>query len=312
MNLDWRIRLLDRFLSLSKPVYLMSREELQTLDETQIPPIVESILAGRKFSIAQITELAVQGRHGTVPLRLYHPDPRQTLPLILFFHGGGWVYGNLDTYDRLCRRLAHQTGAAVLAVRYRLAPDFKYPTALDDCEDALSWALDQATELQVDATRLFVMGDSAGGNLAASLCLMCRNWDESLVRGQILIYPVLDGFLDQPSVDRYADAPVLTKEAMQKYVEFYARSPDDLSQPYFSPLQSTDFSRLPPALIITAEYDILYDQAQLYAQKLQHAGTAVKLVEYPGMVHGFLSFPPFCRSALPAFEITAAFVRAIA
>lgn len=223
--------------------------------------------------------------------------------MILFFHGGGWVYGNFDTHDRLCRRLASDTGAIVLAVCYRLAPFYKYPTALEDCYDVLCWAINNLKGA-IDSEQITVMGDSAGGNLATAVSIMARDEGQAIAK-QILLYPVLSGKLTQQSTKENADAPVLTTARMQYFVDCYARDKSDLQQSYFSPLLAENLSNLPPALIVTAEYDPLHDQAIRYAERLEEVGIAVKLLDYPRTIHGFISFPPFCREALPALaEVT--------
>ena len=310
-NLDWKIRLLDKILSASKPLEQMSLDELREASEKPIPPVVERVLAGKRITLNELTQRTIRGRHGDVSIQLYYPSAQIPLPLILFFHGGGWVYGNFQTHERMCRRIARDTGAIVLAVRYRLAPFFKYPTALEDCYDTLLWAVENAVSLRADPKQVMVMGDSAGGNLATAVCLMVRDQGHQLITQQILLYPVTSGQLDQPSIEKNANAPILTKSRMQCFVEYYARDEADPLQSYFSPLLAKNLSHLPPALIITAEYDPLHDQAQAYAQRLQEARTPVKLVDYAGMVHGFLSFPAFCQAALPAFEEVASYVKSV-
>ncbi len=311
LNLDWKIRLLDRILSLSKPIHEMSLDELHQdqTSEAPIPAITQRVLAGKRIEIPNIVQQSVEGRHGEIPIQVYRPFNAATLPLILFFHGGGWIYGNLQTHDRICRRIAYDTGAIVLAVRYHLAPFFKYPIALEDCYDVLTWAVENAENLGVDRENIMVMGDSAGGNLAATLCLMLRDQTESIIAQQILLYPVTSGILNQDSIERNAHAPVLTKESMQYYINCYAQSDSDILKPYFSPLLAEDLSHLPPALIVTAEFDPLRDQGQQYAQRLEDAGNSVQLIDYLGMVHGFMSFSTFCREALPAFQKVADYIK---
>lgn len=309
LRLDWKIRLLDRILlRLNKPIPQMSLEELRQLPETHIPLFIERLLGGKRIPIPQVIERRIEGRHGEVPIRLYYPSSKLNLPLILFFHGGGWVCGNFQTHDLMCRRIASSTGAIVIAVRYRLAPWFKYPTALEDCYDVLLWAAKNMNNLGANQQQFLVMGDSAGGNLATSVCLLARDRGQSWVARQILLYPTVDGTLNQPSIARYADAPVLTKDMIECFVKYYARSEVDRFEPYFSPLLAENLSHLPPALIITAEYDPLHDEGQKYAQRMREAGNQVQVIDYSGMVHGFLSFPPFCREALPAFAKIAAYV----
>lgn len=311
LKLDWKIRLLDKLLSSSKPLEQLSLDELREASVKPVPPFMERILAGERIALPQIIQDQITGRHGAIPIRLYYPSSATHLPLILFFHGGGWVYGNLQTHDRLCRRIARDTGAIVLAVKYRLAPFYKYPTALEDCYDTVCWAIENASYLRANPGQVIVMGDSAGGNLATAVCLMARDQGYPSITQQILIYPVTSGKLDQPSVEQYGDAPILTKKRMECFVQYYARNETDLLQSYFSPLLSEDLSHLPPALVITAEYDLLHDQGQNYAQRLQETGVPVTFIDYPEMVHGFLSFPTFCRAALPAFTQIASFMTSL-
>ncbi|NEQ26703.1 MAG: alpha/beta hydrolase [Microcoleus sp. SIO2G3] len=310
-KLDWKIQLLDRLLSLLKPVHKMSLDELRKLDETSISPIAERVLVGRSIPLPEVAKQTVSGRHGEIPIQIYYPSTESNLALILFFHGGGCIYGNLQTHDRMCRRIARDTGAIVLAVRYHLAPFAKYPIPLEDCYDVVTWAVENATKLRADRQKIIVMGDSAGGNLATAVCLMSRDRNHPFIAQQVLLYPVTSGILDQPSVDRNANAPVLTKDAMQTYIDCYAQDESDRLKPYFSPLLAEDLSNLPPALIVTCEVDLLHDQAVGYARRLQEAGNQVLLLDYPGMVHGFMSFLPFCRAARPAFEQVAVFVRSV-
>ncbi len=306
-NLNWKIRLLDQILRLDKPLNKMNEEELKLVNETPISPIIQRIFAGKKFKLPKVEQKVITGRHGEIPIQLYYPSLNPNLPVILFIHGGGWIYGNFPTYDFMCRRIASKSNSLVIAINYRLAPQYKYPIALEDCYDALTWIGENAINLNANPQNLIVMGDSAGGNLAASLCLMLRDRKQDLIYKQILIYPVLDATLSQPSM-QYSDAPVLTKESMQFYVKCYSRSDRDILEPYFSPLLTPDLSNLPPALIIAAEYDVLHDENLIYAQRLQTANNQVKFIDYPGMVHGFLSFPPFCSKANNAFTQIASYI----
>ncbi len=308
-KLHWKTRLLNKILNSSKPLEQMSLDELSETAEKSISPITKRIFGGKKISVNKIVQQNINGRHGDISIQLYYPSQQKSLPLILFFHGGGWVYGNFDTYDYFCRRLTKDTGAIVLTVDYRLAPFYKYPTALEDCYDAYLWTVENATNLSANPEKIIVMGDSAGGNLATVVSLMARDKGQKLITKQILLYPVVSGKLDRPSVDKNADAPVLTKKRMQCFIDYYARDEADILQPYFSPLLAEDLSNLPPTLIITCEYDPLHDQAQIYAERLQEAKIPVKLHDYPKTIHGFMSFPPFCPEALPAFAEVAEFIK---
>ena len=310
-KLDWKTRLLDKLLKSSKPLEEMSLDELKATSEQAVSPLIQRIFGGQEIPVSKVVQQNISGRHGEIPIRLYYPNEQKSLPLILFFHGGGWVYGNFDTHNRLCRRLARDIGAIVLPVCYRLAPFSKYPTALEDCYDALLWVVENAASISADPQKIVVMGDSAGGNLATAVCLMAPDKGVKAIARQVLLYPVLSGKLDQPSTDKNADAPVLTKLRMQCFIDYYARDEADISQPYFSPLLAEDLSNLPPALIITAQYDPLHDQAVMYTGRLQKAKVPVKLLDYDHTIHGFVSFATFCKEALLALAEIAKYINAI-
>ena len=312
-KLDWKTRLLNTLLSFNsaKPLEQMNLDELKATSEQAVSPFIQRIFCGKEIQVSKVVQQNISGRHGEIPIRLYYPNEQKSLPLIVFFHGGGWVYGNFDTHNCLCRRLARDTGAIVLPVCYRLAPFSKYPTALLDCYDALLWAVENATSISADPQKIVVMGDSAGGNLATAVCLMARDEGDRGIARQVLLYPVLSGKLDQPSADENADAPVLTKLRMQCFIDYYARNEADILQPYFSPLLAEDLSDLPPALIITAQYDPLHDQGVMYTKRLQEAKVPVKLLDYDHTIHGFVSFPTFCKEALPALAEIVKYINAI-
>ncbi|WP_041658819.1 alpha/beta hydrolase [Acaryochloris marina] len=304
-RLDWKLQILKGLLNRSQPIELLSPEALRQRNETSRPAVIDWLKHGRKRKLPKVRNQWVTGRHGNIPIRLYYPSLNSPLPCVVFFHGGGWVTGNLGTHDAFCRQIAYQSGALVLSVAYRLAPEFPYPTPLEDCYDATQWAAQNADALGADPRQLMVMGDSAGGNLAAAVCLMARDLEGPNLQKQILLYPALDGTLNHPSMDQYADAPVLKKTAMEIFINQYANSPADIQSPYFSPLLAETLNHLPSALVITAAYDPLRDEGQAYAQRLQQAGVPTQVTDYPGMVHGFLSFPRFCSGAKLAWaEIT--------
>ncbi len=212
-------------------------------------------------------------------------------PLIIFFHGGGWVWGNMDLYNFFCARLAALTQASVLSVDYRLAPRYKFPTAVEDCYDTLLWAANGARYWKTDPDRIFLIGDSAGGNLAAVVSRLARDRKGPAIAGQILIYPVTDGRMRTDSYAQYKDCPTLSANDMKFFIQNYQREPKDILNPNFSPLLSKDHSRLPPTLIIAAEYDPLHDDAMLYADALASADTPVQYLEAKKTVHGFINYP---------------------
>ena len=212
-------------------------------------------------------------------------------PLIIYMHGGGWVFGNMDLYGLYCSHIAAVTNSSVLLLDYRLAPQYKFPTAIEDCYDAYLWALQGVRYWKVDPDRLFLMGDSAGGSLAAGVSLLARDRKVPIPTGQILICPVTDGRLRTESFQKYADSPTLTDRMMKFYISCYQREPKDILSPLFSPLLASDLSRLPDTLVIGAEFDPLKDDGKLFALALEAAGSQAKYIEIANTVHGFIHYP---------------------
>jgi len=209
--------------------------------------------------------------------------------VVLFFHGGGWVLGDLDTHDGLCRRLALASSAVVVSVAYRLAPEHPYPAAVDDAWDALGWVADHAGEIGGDPSLLAVAGDSSGGNVAAALALRARDRGGPTVGAQVLLYPPLDGRCDSPSyAARADDGGTITRTQMQWFWAQYAGGAD-VDDPLLSPLRA-DVAGLPPTLVVVAGFDPLRDDGRAYAGRLADAGVPVQLEEYPDTFHGFLGF----------------------
>ncbi len=236
-------------------------------------------------------DLSVNTRAGSLMTRIYRPSATRSLPLIVYFHGGGFVLCDLDTHDALCRDLANATGCVVASVDYRLAPETRFPGPLEDCYDALCDLVKQASALDIDPTRVAVAGDSAGANLAAATALLARDLGGPTLRHQTLIYPCLDPACESVSMRTLSRGHFLTQDMMKWFWAQYLRSPEDAKNPLASPLCSTDLSRLPPTTLITAEYDLPRDEGELYADRLRAAGVAVVGRRYLGMIHGFVSLP---------------------
>jgi acetyl esterase len=238
--------------------------------------------------VARVQDLSAPGPRGDIPLRLYHPDGTDPLPLVVYFHGGGWVIGSIASHDAICRSLANASGSIIVSVEYRVAPEHKFPAAVDDAYAATRWVADHAEALGGDALRLAVAGDSAGGNLAAVTALMARERGGPQIAFQLLIYPVTDFNLDTPSYMQNAEGYLLTRDTMSWFWNHYLSKADDGAHPYTSPLRADDLSGLPPALVITAEFDPLRDEGEAYAERLRQAGVPVTCTRYDGMIHSFI------------------------
>jgi acetyl esterase len=240
--------------------------------------------------IGAVRNLVAETPQGTIPLRLYRPAgvaDATPLPAYVYFHGGGWVIGDLETHDVLCRQLTAASGASVIAVDYRLAPEHKFPAAADDAWAATRWIVAHASELGLDATRLAVGGDSAGGNLAAVVALLARDAGGPAIRLQVLIYPVTDVLRETRSYEDFAEGYMLTRDSMRWFIAHYLKTREDARDWRVSPLRAPSLAGLPPALIVTAGNDPLRDEGEMYAGRLRDAGVLVDYVCYGGMLHGF-------------------------
>lgn len=241
--------------------------------------------------VGSIDDRTLLGPRGDIPVRIYTPEGVGPFPLLMYYHGGGFVIGNLETHDALCRSLCNQAECVVVAVDYRLAPEHKYPAAPEDCYAATLWAQKHAAELNGLGDRLAVAGDSAGGNMAAVVCLMARDQGAPHISHQLLLYPVTDNSFETRSYLENAEGYFLTRLMMQWFWGHYLAQEEDGQQAYASPLRAEDLSGLPSATVITAEYDPLRDEAEDYSQRLLGAGVKTELIRYSGMIHGFLAFP---------------------
>jgi acetyl esterase len=225
---------------------------------------------------------------GEVPVRIYTPPGEGPLPVLVYYHGGGWVIGDLDSHDGVCRTLAARSGALVVAVDYRLAPEHRFPAAVDDAYTALTWVGDKISDYGGDPTRIAVGGDSAGGNLSAVVAQLAKQRGGPALRFQLLVYPATDRFDDSASMRENALGPLLSRAWVEWFLGCYLTSPDDGLDPRVSPARTEDLSGLPPALVVTAEFDPLRDQGAAYAARLREAGVDARYLPVDGMIHGFL------------------------
>jgi acetyl esterase len=284
---------------------------LDLINSLDLPPLAEQAPAEVRAAysaqaamapvvqdVAIVRDLTLPGAAGEVGARLYHPGGEP--PLIVFFHGGGWVIGDLETHDGLCRSLADRADAAVLAVDYRLAPEHPFPAAVDDAMAAARWAAANAADLGADPTRVAVAGDSAGGNLAAIVAQELRG--EVDLAAQILLYPVVDCDFDRPSYKENAEGYFLTREAMEWFFGHYVPDFGSRAHPKVSPLRNDDLSGLPPAVVVTAGFDPLRDEGDAYAEALADAGVEVRHLRYPDQIHGFVGFIGLVEAAGRALD----------
>jgi acetyl esterase len=248
--------------------------------------------------VARIETHEIAGPDGnTIPVRVYVPtdpgaapaDPGVLAPGFVYFHGGGWVIGSLDTHENLCKALANRSGARVVSVDYRLAPEHPWPAAPEDCYAVVRHVAECGSQFGIDGARLAVGGDSAGGNLAAVVALMARDRKGPVLRHQVLLYPVVDHDFDRPSYRENADGYLLTRDAMRWFWQQYVADPARRSEGYASPQRAEKLEGLPSATVITAEFDPLRDEGEAYAERLRAAGVAVAATRYDGQIHGFAS-----------------------
>jgi acetyl esterase len=241
--------------------------------------------------VAKVEDRLIPGPAGQIPVRVYTPQGSGSFPVLVWFHGGGFALGSIEIVDDFCRALTNAAGCITVSVDYRLAPEHKFPAAVDDCYTTTRWVAENANAIGSDPTRIAVGGDSAGGNLAAVVALMARDRGTPPLVYQLLVYPVTNFAFDTPSHREYADGYFLTKDDMAWFCNLYLRSEADSHNPYASPLQAQDLRQLPPALVITGEFDPLRDEGEAYAARMHEAGVPVVCKRYNGMIHGFLSMP---------------------
>jgi acetyl esterase len=307
------------------------RELLEWADVQGLPPIQEMEIAearlarnaqmvrmgGLAESLPRVEELKIPGPRGVVTARLYSNEVWDAAEggvrgALVYFHGGGWVVGNLETHDAICRSLAKQFGGVAIAVDYALSPEERFPAALDDAFAVTKWVAKNAENMGVDAERLAVGGDSAGGNLAAVVAMRCRDAGGPNLAAQVLVYPVTDlSSFETGSYEAFREGYWLSREGMQWFAEQYLGSKEDSLNPEASPLLAKDLKGLPPALVITAEFDPLRDEGEAYAEKLRQAGVPVVVSRYAGLVHGFLCMREMLPAGQEAVEEIAAFLRSM-
>ncbi|GAA2381992.1 lipase [Catellatospora methionotrophica] len=267
-------------------LYTLSVDEARAADLASI-----QASGGDPEPVAEVVDREIDGPDGPLPIRIYRPVLGGELPVLVYFFGGGWTLGTIDTSDAVCRHLANAAGCLVVSAGYRLAPEHKFPAAVYDCHAAVRWVAANAAAIGADPARIAVGGDSAGGNLAAAVTLLAREDGDLPLAGQLLVYPNTDHRSHTASLREGTDPYLFNATSVAWYWANYLATPEDGLNPLASPLRADTLAGLPPALVVTAEYDPLRDQAEEYARRLGREGVPVTLTRYDGMVHGF-----FCMS----------------
>ncbi len=267
---------------------------------------------GEREYVHHVEDRKVPGDETEIPVRIYTPVDGLELAVLVYFHGGGGVVGNLDTHDGLCRTLAKESGAIVVTVDYRLAPEHKYPAALNDCYAATQWVCDHATSIRGDSRRIAVGGDSVGGSLTAGVALMARDRGGPILTMQLMFYPMMDYY--EPATQSHKEngsGYFLTMSGIQWFLHHYLPDHFKRDDAYLFPLQSRDLTGLPPALIMTAEYDPLRDEGEAYAKRLQEAGVSVTCRCVHGMMHGFSVMSGRLKKGRSAIKEAALYLKAV-
>ena len=311
MSVSTEVEVLLRLMAASG---VPSLERLPIADARGAYAQIGAMLGGSSLDMHAVEELSADIVATEIPLRLYRPRqlPKGPAPLVVYLHGGGWVAGSLDSHDKVCRRLAHFSGCAVLAVDYRLAPEHPMPTGAEDVIAVLRWVVDAAGGLDIDPQRIAIAGDSAGASLSAVACLALRGSEVKLC-AQVLFYPAADNtqaaWTRFPARQENAEVPPLTAELMRHWTGLFLGENGDPQDYRISPLLASDHLDLPPALIVTAECDTLRDDGRAYRDALKAAGNQVEHLELLGMIHGFIEMPGALPGTAWVMEHAATFIR---
>ena len=301
--LDWRVALLLKASSLMQDNLIDPGISIR--ENREKIRMAASLTHSGTIELASVKDIKIPVKNANIGARVYTPTgARAPLPVILYFHGGGWVVGDLDSYDDVCRTLAQKALALVISVDYRLAPEHPFPTAAEDSYAALVWTAKYAASLGGDPERIALAGDSAGGNLAAVTSLISRDRRGPKIVKQVLIYPVtnLTAF-DTASHKHFAKGFMLTRADIEWFRAQYLPNDKDRANPHASPLLAKSHAGLPPALVITARFDVLRDEGEAYAMKLKYAGVPTKLVRFDGLIHGFIIMGNFVPRAAEGLDL---------
>ncbi len=304
--MNWKLRILAAISSVTNPVKIPDDADINELRrKSEKEAALATKLFDKKVSVNTVLDL----KAGDVRMRLYRHSDQHQQPVIIFFHGGGFVLRSIGTHDNVCRRLCTMNNCLVLSVDYRMGPEHRFPAAVEDAHAALLWVGKHVEEYGGDATKIIVCGDSAGGNLAAGLAISFRDGVAGmLIKAQVLIYPWMDGTLSNKSVEKYGSGYLLTRSKLFWFRKNYMADETGLDNAQAWPVNATVLHNLPPALIITAAFDPLLDDGKKYAGKLLQAGNEVVYKEYRGLTHGFFNMPFVANEAMQGYTDVQSFL----
>jgi acetyl esterase len=302
--MNWKVKLVLLFGRLRKPIDASTVPDIATLRKmSEKAARLGSKLFDKRIPVAKVTDVMA----GYVPVRIYQNNNGDNNRVIIYYHGGGFVLYGLDSHDCVCRRLCSMNDCVVVSVDYRLAPEYTFPAAHEDAFKAILWVRENIINYGGDANNLMVGGDSAGGNLSACMAHRCKN-EQIQLKAQILVYPWIDGKLNNPSIERNGKGYMLERETMFWFQAQYTPKKEDQCKPSVSPCYETDFTALAPAFVLTAQYDPLIDDGYNYYLQLKQAGNKALYKEYPELFHGFFNLPAMDKNALQAYKDIAEFI----
>ncbi len=276
--------------------------DISEMEPTAVRELMASLSAPSTVHVDRVEDRTIPGPGGEIPVRIYAPAAPGPLPVLVWYHGGGWVIGSLETHDGICREIVDATGCMVVSVDYRLAPEHRFPAGVDDAYSAACWVSDHAAEIGADASRIAVGGDSAGGHLAAVTAMLARERGTPPLVFQLLVYPALEHEFSRPSMIENAKGYMLTADGMRWFYRHTLNDPSEGDDPRVSPIRAERLADLPPAFVITAEFDPLRDQGIAYAEALAAAGVPVTSTTYDGVFHGFFNMSAMIDRAKVALD----------
>jgi acetyl esterase len=296
--MNWKVKLVLAFAKFQKPLGDATDTDIKSMRKKAEQAVkIGSFLYDSKQKVYSAANKSING----IGCRIYKPSDKNNLPVMIYYHGGGFVLYGLDSHDLVCRRLCNMNQCIVVSVDYRLAPEHTFPAAHLDAWSVLSWVVENVAELGGNASKIILAGDSAGANLAA--CMAHKAKEQKLtIAAQVLVYPWVDGKLSNPSISRNGEGYMLTKEKMFWFQEKYTPNVDERCHPDVSPIYKENFEGLAPAIVITAEYDPLIDDGVAYYKKLVAASVPAEYKEYKGLIHGFFNLPKVAPEAIRAYE----------